>query len=150
MFWNFYIIVAMLTILKGDIMKLTLTKSCLYVIFAISLITGIGDLAGGAASIPGATATIAASVDNELRCLTVFWLAFGAFSFWVARNIRARNGFIPAIALVMLVSGAARLLSIVTTGMPPVILFVAMIIEIVISIIIYLGYKNARQAQTTP
>jgi hypothetical protein len=119
-----------------------LSRICLYIIFIVSLITGIGDLAGGAASLPGATTTIAASVDSELRCLSIFWLAFGVFCFWVARNIKARGKFIPMIALVMLVSSVARLVSIIIVGMPPTILVVALVVEFVISIIIFFSYKN--------
>lgn len=124
-------------------MKMKLARICLYIIFIVSLLTGIGDLLGGAASIPGASATtIAASVDSELRCLSIFWLAFGIFCFWVARNIKTQNKFLPMIALVMLVSSLARLLSIVTLEMPAIVLFVAMIVEFAISIAILVGYKN--------
>ena len=130
-------------------MKSTFIKTCLYLIFIVSLITGMGDLVGGAASVPGATATIAASIDNELRCLAIFWLAFGVFCFWVARDIKARNGFITAIALVMFVSSLARLLSIISVGMPSTIFFFAMTIEFVISIVIYLSYKKIPQLQTS-
>ena len=122
-------------------MNLTL-KCLLYLIFAVSLFTGINELIGGTAAIPGAATTVLPAIDNELRCIAVFWLAFGAFCFWVANNIHARQQFIQCIALVMLLSAAARLVSIALVGMPGHALFTAMIVEFVISIAIYISYRK--------
>jgi uncharacterized membrane protein len=126
-------------------MKLALIKFSLYLIFIVSLITGVADLVGGATSIPGATGSIAASVDNELRCLAIFWLAFGVFCLWVVRNLNDRAHFLLAIALVLLVSAAARLLSVLTVGMPATPLLVAMIVEFVLAITIYFCRKANSQ-----
>ena len=123
-------------------MRAVVTKFCLYLVFLVALSTGLGDLIGGVASIPGVSSAIPASVDNELRCLAVFWLFFGVFCFWVVRNLDKRGAFIPAIALTLLVSGLARLLSIVIVGMPSTILFVAMIVEFVISISLYVSHRK--------
>lgn len=121
-------------------MKLTL-KCTLYLILIISLFTGINALIGGAANIPGATTIADAAVDSELRCLSLFWIAYGIFCFWVARNIDDRARFIPFIALTMLFSGLARLLSILLVGLPGTALFFAMIIEFILSVLLYSSYK---------
>jgi hypothetical protein len=73
-------------------------KFMLYTIAGVALLTGLNVVIGGAAAIPGATTAIEASVDNELRFFAVFWLAYGSFSFWVARNIEERQQFIIFIA----------------------------------------------------
>lgn len=122
-------------------MKLTL-KCTLYLIFIISLFTGINALIGGALNIPGATTVSSAAVDSELRCLAIFWIAYGIFCFWTARNIDDRARFIPFLAIVMLLSGLARLLSIILVGLPGTALFFAMIIEFILSILLYSSYKT--------
>src|SRR6185312_17480534 len=122
-------------------MELTL-KCVLYTIFAISLFTGVNGLIGGASAIPGVTTVVGAAIDNELRCMSVFWLTYGVFCFWVARSISKRHLFIPFIALVMLLSGFARLLSVLLVGMPGNALLFAMIVEFILSLVIYCSYKK--------
>ena len=61
-------------------------KVILYLIFAVSLITGANVLFGGGQSLPGVV-HVEATVDNELRFFSVFWLAYGVFCCWVARNL---------------------------------------------------------------
>ncbi|TAK74269.1 MAG: DUF4345 domain-containing protein [Gammaproteobacteria bacterium] len=122
-------------------MKLTL-KYLLYLIFVISLLTGMNGLIGGAAAIPGATPDVVPAIDNELRCISVFWLTFGGFCFWVARNIDSRYYFIPPIALVIFLSGLARLLSILLVGMPSNPLFAAMMIEFILFVAVYFTYSK--------
>lgn len=127
-------------------MELTL-KSLLYSIFIISLFTGMNGIIGGAAAIPGVTDVVGAAIDNELRCVSVFWVAFGVFCFWVARNIANRYHFIPSITLVVLLSGLARLLSIQLVGMPGNALLTAMIIEFILFVALYFSYKKWRKAK---
>ncbi len=43
--------------------------------------TGLNVLIGGAPAIPGAVPGTEATVDNELRFFSVFWLAYGGFCF---------------------------------------------------------------------
>lgn len=114
-----------------------------YILYAIALvvaITGLNVLLGGASAIPGAVGGTEATVDNELRFFSVFWLAYGGFCFWVARNIQAQHTFIPLIALAFFVGGLGRLMSMLTVGTPAAVLIPAMILEFVIPIIIYSIY----------
>ncbi|MFT7372877.1 MAG: hypothetical protein ACI9T9_001569 [Oleiphilaceae bacterium] len=111
-----------------------------YILYAIALvvaITGLNVLFGGASAIPGSTGGAEATVDNELRFFSVFWLAYGGFCFWVARNIQAQYTFIPPIALAFFIGGLGRLISMLSVGSPATILIPAMILEFVIPIIIY-------------
>jgi hypothetical protein len=114
-----------------------------YILYAIALvvaITGFNVLFGGASAIPGSTGGAEATVDNELRFFSVFWLAYGVFSFWVARNVKAQYKFIPAIALAFFIGGLGRLVSMLSVGPPASILIPAMILEFVIPIAIYVIY----------
>ncbi|KZY35349.1 hypothetical protein A3752_19740 [Oleiphilus sp. HI0081] len=111
-----------------------------YILYALALvvaITGLNVLFGGASAIPGSTGGAEATVDNELRFFSVFWLAYGAFCFWVAQNIQAQYKFIPSIALVFFIGGLGRLISILSVGPPASVLIPAMILEFVIPIAIY-------------
>jgi hypothetical protein len=112
-------------------------KYILYVMALVVAITGLNVLIGGASAIPGSTGGVEATVDNELRFFSVFWLAYGAFCFWVARNIQAQYNFIPAIALAFFIGGLGRLISMISVGSPASILIPAMVLEFIIPIVIY-------------
>ena len=112
-------------------------KYILYLMALIVAITGLNVLFGGASAIPGSTGGAEATVDNELRFFSVFWLAYGVFCFWVARNIQAQYRFIPPIALAFFIGGLGRLVSLLSVGLPASILIPAMILEFVIPIVIY-------------
>ncbi len=104
--------------------------------------TGLNVLIGGAPAIPGAVPGTEATVDNELRFFSVFWLAYGGFCFWVARNIQCEHRFIPVIALAFFVGGVGRLISMLSGGPPAAILIPAMILEFIIPLIIYGLYRK--------
>jgi len=123
-----------------------------YILYAISLValgTGLNVLIGGASAIPGATGGVEATVDNELRFFAMFWIAYGAFCFWVARNIAEQYFFVPFIALVFFLGGMGRLISILSVGPPASILIPAMILEFVIPIVIYVVYRKMYIKTTT-
>ena len=114
-----------------------------YILYAMALvvaITGFNVLFGGASAIPGSNGGVEATVDNELRFFAVFWLAYGWFCFWVARNIQSQHTFIPFIALAFFIGGLGRLISMISVGSPASILIPAMILEFVIPIVIYTIY----------
>lgn len=114
-------------------------KIILYSIFAVSLITGMNVLLGGALALPEVS-NVEATVDNELRFFSVFWLAYGGFCFWVARNLSKEHHFVPFIAIVFFMGGIGRLLSMLLAGMPISLFIPAMILEIVLPPIIYVLY----------
>lgn len=111
-------------------------KYILYLMALVVAITGLNVLFGGASAIPGSADRVEATVDNELRFFSVFWLAYGAFCFWVAKNIQAQYKFIPFIALAFFIGGVGRLISILSVGLPASILIPATILEFVIPIVI--------------
>lgn len=117
-------------------------KYVLYVMSLVAILTGINVLVGGAEAIPGASGAVEATVDNELRFFSVFWLAYGGFCFWVARNIQEQSFFVPFIALVFFLGGVGRLVSTLVIGTPASILIPAMILEFVIPIVLYVCYRK--------
>ena len=120
----------------------SILKYILYAISLVALVTGLNVLIGGAAAIPGSSGAVEASVDNELRFFSVFWIAYGAFCFWVARNLQEQKNFIPLIATVFFLSGIGRLISILLIGLPSSILIPPMILELVMPIVIYVIYRK--------
>ena len=131
----------------------SILKYILYAISLVALITGLNVLIGGAAAIPGSSGAVEATVDNELRFFSVFWIAYGAFCFWVARNIKEQRFFIPLIAAVFFLSGLGRLISILLIGPPSSILIPPMILELVLPIVMAMIYrklyvKNMASVQT--
>ncbi|WP_250657530.1 DUF4345 domain-containing protein [Alkalimarinus coralli] len=123
-----------------------------YMLYAISLValgTGLNVMIGGASAIPGASGEVEATVDNELRFFAVFWIAYGAFGAWIARNIRTQYIFIPFIALVFFLGGVGRLLSTLLVGAPADILIPAMVLEFVVPIVLYLIYRRLFKTSDT-
>ena len=120
----------------------SILKYILYAISLVALVTGLNVLIGGAAAIPGSSGAVEASVDNELRFFSVFWIAYGAFCFWVARNLQEQKNFIPLIATVFFLSGIGRLISILLIGLPSSILIPPMILELVMPIVMYVIYRK--------
>lgn len=114
-------------------------KVILYLIFTVSLITGINVLVGGGHSLPGVI-NVEATVDNELRFFSVFWLAYGSFCFWVARNLPKEHRFLPFVALVFFIGGVGRLLSTVFVGMPTPLFISATVLEFVLPPVIHVLY----------
>ena len=117
-------------------------KYILYAMALVAAITGLNVLFGGASAIPGSSGGVEATVDNELRFFSVFWLAYGGFCYWVARHIQAQYRFIPFIALAFFVGGLGRLISMVSVGTPATVLIPAMILELVLPLIIYAIYRK--------
>jgi Na+-transporting NADH:ubiquinone oxidoreductase subunit NqrB len=120
----------------------SILKYILYTISLVALITGLSVLVGGAAAISGSSGAVEATVDNELRFFSVYWIAYGAFCFWVAKNLQEQKFFIPLIALVFFVSGIGRLISILLIGPPSNILILVMVLELVMPIAMYVMYRK--------
>ncbi len=115
-------------------------KYILYAMSLVAVITGVNVLIGGATAIPGASGGVEATIDNELRFFSVFWVAYGGFCYWVGKNLGEQNSFVPFIALVFFVGGLGRLISTLSIGVPADILIPAMILEFVIPIAVYAIY----------
>jgi len=124
-------------------------KYLLYAISAVALITGANVLIGGADAVPGSSGPVEATVDNELRFFSVYWVAFGVFCFWVARNINTQAFFVPFIALFFLLGGIGRLVSTLAIGAPASILVPAMVLEFVLPVVIYGLYWKHQKMNIT-
>lgn len=124
-------------------------KYLLYAISVVALVTGANVLIGGAAAVPGSLGPVEATVDNELRFFSVYWVAFGVFCFWVARNLSSQVFFVPFIALFFLLGGVGRLVSTLTIGAPAFVLVPAMVLEFVLPVVIYWLYWKHRKMNIT-
>ncbi len=119
-------------------------KVILYLLFVVSLLTGLNVLIGGALSLPEVS-NIEATVDNEIRFFSVFWIAYGCFCFWVARNLFREHRFVPFIAIIFFLGGIGRLLSTLLVGMPITLFIPAMILELVLPLIICILYVKQKE-----
>ncbi|MFP6837626.1 MAG: DUF4345 domain-containing protein [Pseudomonadales bacterium] len=102
-----------------------------YFFAAIALVTGTLALTLGLGLVPDLQ-VIEASSDNEFRFFSAFWLGYGGLCFWVARDLSARRGFIPALALVMFPGGVGRALSYALVGEPTPTYVIGCVVELVI------------------
>jgi hypothetical protein len=79
-------------------MKLTAENGIIFIHYLFALIafaTGAMAFFTGLDVVPDVQHIEAAS-DNEFRFFSVYWIAYGCFCFWVARDLKTRHGFIPA------------------------------------------------------
>jgi uncharacterized protein DUF4345 len=127
----------------------SILKYLLYAIAVVALVTGANVLIGGAAAVPGSLGSVEATVDNELRFFSVYWVAYGAFCFWVARNLRSQSFFVPFIALFFLLGGVGRLISTLTIGSPAFVLVPAMVLEFVLPVAIFGLYWKYQKMNIT-
>ena len=124
------------------------TKLVLYSLFGVACITGLNVFLNGVASVPGYQGQVDASVDNELRFLSVFWVGFGIFCLSVARELDENRHFIPYIALLFFLSGIGRLASFIIVGKPVVLFVGVMSLELFVPVILY--YMHIDFKRKTP
>ena len=123
-------------------------------IFLVATATGLNVIFQGIAGIPESGLITQASVDNELRFMAVFWVAFGVYCLMLSRNIYENKKNIVFVAVVFLCSGVARLLSFVTVGQPIELFIGAMVVELVLPVVLFalsnsLNSQDERQLQPT-
>ena len=112
-----------------------------YLFALIAFVTGIAAFLTGLHLVPDVT-HIEAAVDNEFRFFSVFWSAYGCFLVWVTRDLPARKGFIPALALTMFTAGCARMLSTYSMGYANDAYFYGALVELIFPIIWFVLYKR--------
>lgn len=125
----------------------TTLKFILYIVALVALITGLNVLVGGAAAIPGSVGPVEATVDNELRFFSVYWIGFGVFCFWVGRNLQEQYFLVPYIALLFLLSGVARLVSVFAIGSPSDVLVHAMVLEFILPVVLFVLYVKTKSGR---
>jgi len=123
-------------------------------IFLVATATGLNVIFQGIAGIPESGLITQASVDNELRFMAVFWVAFGVYCLMLSRNVYENKKNIVFVAVVFLCSGVARLLSFVTVGQPIELFIGAMAVELVLPVVLFvlsssLNGQDERQLQPT-
>ena len=110
-------------------------KVFLYLIFIVALVTGINVFINGVTGVPEFQGEVNASVDNELRFLSAFWIGFGFFCLSVAKNFGNNRQFVPYIALLFFISGVGRLMSLVFVGQPIGLFVAVMAVELVLPLV---------------
>jgi len=110
-------------------------------IFLVASATGLNVIFQGVSGIPESGLIAQASVDNELRFMTVFWVAFGVYCLMLSRNVSENKKNIAYIAVVFFCSGLARLLSYVMVGQPIDLFIGAMGVELVLPIVFFMLLK---------
>jgi len=123
-------------------------------IFLVATATGLNVIFQGIVGIPESGLITQASVDNELRFMAVFWVAFGVYCLMLSRNVYENKKNIVFVAVVFLCSGVARLLSFVTVGQPIELFIGAMAVELVLPVVLFvlsssLNGQDERQLQPT-
>ena len=118
-------------------------KALLISVGLVAFVTGLNVIIGGTGAVPGATEVASIVHDNEMRFFAVFWVGYGAFSIWVTRDFSSRSGFVPVIAVLFFCGGIARVVSILSVGMPALPLVGATVLELLLPpIIMFLYYKK--------
>ncbi|MGB1287161.1 MAG: DUF4345 domain-containing protein [Aggregatilineales bacterium] len=111
----------------------------LWITVAVVMLTGLPILVGGINMITGVDG-VNATADSEMRFVMVFWIAYGGFIAWVARDLPQRYQFVPAIGLLMLAGAGARILSMLMAGRPDEMYVIGTILEISIAGLILFSY----------
>jgi len=97
----------------------------------VPVVTGLMAVTGGPAGMLDGQSTTP-TVDNEVRFLGVYWLAFGVFVLWLVPRVDRLSGAFHAMLAVTFASGCARLLSVLLHGRPHPVIAAAMVVELVL------------------
>ena len=114
----------------------SILKIILIMIFAVAVATGLNLLLRGVAGIPEFQGQVNASIVNELRFLSIFWIAFGFFCLSISKSLDGNRKYIPYIALIFFVSGIGRLISWISVGEPITLFMGVMVLELTLPILI--------------
>ena|SRR5688572_22748441 len=101
---------------------LTLTGVVAIVAGLYGVFTGLDGMSGAS---PGS-----ANVDSEYRFLSVFWVAYGAFTLRAARRPRVAPRLVCGLMLVLFCGGLARALSWALEGRPDDVYLVLLALEL--------------------
>lgn len=111
----------------------------------LAFVTGAMMLLRGGKSLPGVD-DVPATVDNELRFYSAYWIGYGALCAWTATELAKHARLVPILAAILLLSGIGRFLSLKSVGKPAPMFIPIMIFEIVapvVMIALYLGLPSA-------
>ena len=118
-------------------------KAILYALAAIAAVTGALALSIGTRLVPAAGA-VTASLDNEFRFFSVFWVVYGMDCFNTARHLNLREGHVPRLSIVILIAGIARTLSIVFAGMPAAQYFYGAMVEYLFAALLFISHRTLK------
>ena len=120
-----------------NIDSVSIIRFLLIGICLVAVATGLNVIFQGISGIPELGLVSQASIDNELRFMAVFWVAFGIYCFAISRSIYENKRSISYVAVVFFCSGLARLLSYLTVGDPIPLFIGAMVLELCLPIFIF-------------
>ena len=112
--------------------------------------TGLNIILQGVSGIPESGLISQASVDNELRFMTVFWIAFGVYCYSISKNVNENRTNILYVAIIFFCSGLARLLSYVSVGEPIGLFVGAMALELCLPVVIFGLVKSISSTENQP
>jgi len=97
----------------------------------VALVFGLQTVLFGAAPILG-VGEVPPSVDSELRFHAAWYAGAGALLLWTVPRIESAGLIIRAVGMVVFIAGAARLISLLTVGVPHTLYVALMAIELTI------------------
>ena len=121
-------------------------KVILYVLAGIAGVTGALAITVGTRVVPG-SGSVAASLDNEFRFFSVFWLFYGIDCFFTAHNLGARNDHVRYLAAVMLLAAVARTSSILLVGMPASQYSFGAVVEYIFAVLLLISHRRLRHLE---
>jgi hypothetical protein len=107
----------------------------------VPIATGLYGVALGASGMEGAS-DAAVNVDNELRFLYAFWIAYGVGFVYVGQRAPENRAAVTALAAVLFVAGVARAISWVAEGRPDTFYVVLMALELAIPPVLILWQRR--------
>jgi hypothetical protein len=121
-------------------------KVILYVLAGIAGVTGALALTVGTRLVPS-SGSVAASLDNEFRFFSVFWLFYGIDCFFTANNLGARHDHVRYLAAVMLLAAVARTSSILLVGMPASQYSFGAVLEYIFAVLLLISHRRLRHLE---
>jgi len=104
------------------------------VLSLIPLMVAARTLTGGAAGLEGSV--VSATLDNQLRYLSTFYLSLTFLIWWMIPNIERHTVPLRILIGAVFLGGLARAYSLMTVGHPGEQFYTGMIIELVLIVII--------------
>jgi len=103
-----------------------------------AVLTGVGGMPGS----PAATA----SVEGELRFFAAFYVAFGAFTLWLAPRLESQTMLVRGWALTLFAAGLARGIGWLDVGRPDDLFVALMVAELAIPPVVVVWQTRLREA----
>jgi hypothetical protein len=112
----------------------------------VAIFISLLHVALGPNCIPGSV-PVNATMDSEDRFYATLFLAYGLALLWCVRGIERKGVYVRLLALIFFVGGLARIISILSVGLPNAFFITMTALELVLPVVILL--MNERVARLT-